>query len=325
MAVEQYEVLKHSVLTKAVRMFEPPPDMLGAKIFKTEEVIGETAGIDIEYNPRHMASYRHPDAEAGTQALMKVKHIDVTLPCLKEKKKIPARVLNVLRQPGTEHTKWGEKKIAEELRALDIIVTNRMEWARWQILQTGKVAITTGDIQFSIDFGMASSHKPTLAGSDQWSNPSTADPVSDIMSWKRLYAQDCGKNAKIAICTSTVMGYLMASDKVRQLMGESFKTQVLQSGRITRLLELDWWVYDHGYVPEGGSFTNFLGTDKVILWSGDPVPEYVGIFPDVKAKTPGKFSKSWEEEDPSGIWVMLGVNSIPSGERVEELFCADVA
>jgi len=332
MGMEDYgRVLSHSVLTNLVRMFErSTEDFYGLNIFKVgakQKIMGSTAGIDIIYNPRHMAGYRHPEAPAAKQKRRTVKHIDVTMPVIKESVDISADTLKVLRAPGTEHQQWGQAMVAGEADALDILVENRREWARWQIMQFGKVdyAPTNADeIAFSLDFGMASTHKPALSGTARWSQSSTCDPISDIKGWKKIYVRDSGKVAKYGIMTSEVMDYLIASTKVRELLGDRLKDEIFLMGVIAKAVNLTFVVYDQGYVPEGGSFTNFLGTDKFILWSGDPFPEYEGIFCDLAAKTPGKFSKAFEIDDPSGITLIEGVRGLPSGERVEELFCATV-
>jgi hypothetical protein len=332
MGMEDYgRVLTHSVLTNLVRMFErSTEDFYGLNIFKVgprQRIMGSTAGIDIIYNPRHMAGYRHPEAPAGKQKKRKVKHIDVTLPVINESTDILADTLKVLRQPGTDHQQWGQAVIAGEADALDILIENRREWARWQLMQLGKLEYnptTADEIAFSLDFGMASSHKPALSGTARWSEASTCDPITDIKGWKKIYVRDSGKVAKYGIMTSEVMDYMIAAAKVRELLGDRLKDEIFLMGVIAKAVDLTLVVYDQGYVPEGGSFTNYLGTDKFMLWSGETFPEYEGIFCDINATTPGKFAKSFETDTPSGVTINEGARGMPSGERVEELFCATV-
>jgi hypothetical protein len=334
MGMEDYgRTLSHSVLTGVVREFEPNKDVLGAKIFTTgprEKIFGSSVGIDIEKFPRTMPKYRHPAAESGKQQLMVVKHIDVTLPCIKESRYIDADTLNALRQPGTDAQAWGKAKIAAEAQALDIQINNRLEKSRWDVLTTGIVTqalALAGDIAFSIDFGIPTTpttHVPALLTTARWIQaPTTAVPVTDIMGWKKTYAEDSGKVARYGICNSTVMSGLMNTTTVKALMGEQYKSDALRLGAIQTLCGLDLIVYDGGYVS-GSTFYPFIGNDKFVLWSGDPFPEYVGIAPDVKATTPGKFSKAFESDDPSGVTLLETVRAIPSGERVQELFCATV-
>ena len=323
--------LTHSFLTGAIRLYAPPKDRVGAKIFKTgsaEKVPGQTVGIDIEYMPRYMANFRRRGRAAAKNRMMTVKHIDVTLPLLKERTDIPAGVLQVLRQPGTEHKTWGDAKVRAEQVALNAMMGNTLEKMRWDLLQTGIVAHTATDVDdmgFSIDFGIAGTHTPTLTGDDRWSVSASCDPISDMKGWKVTYAQDAGVPAKYGIMTSTVMDYIINSTAGQALMGDRMKDQIFETGQIAKAVNLIFIVVDDGYVPDGGSFTNFLGTDKFVLWSGNTFREYQGIFDDLDAKTPGKFSKIFTSDDPSGLALLAGVCDLPSGERVNELFCADVA
>jgi len=332
MGMELYgRTLSHSVLTAAIRLFATDPEMVGRRIFTTgakEKVMGQTVGIDIEYYPRRMAKFRKRGAASAKNRLMTVKHIDVTLPLIKESTDIPASVLQCLREPGQESKAWGKAKVGAEQKALDKIIENRREWMRWQILQTGAIshaATEVNDISVAIDFGISGTHTPALTGTDKWSDATNSDPITNQKSWKVIYVQDSGISAKYGIMTDTVMGYLMNSTKCRALMGDRLKDEIFMLGEIAKGVKLTYIVYDEGYVPEGGSFTNFLGTDKFVLWSGETFPEYEGIFDDLDATTPGKFSKAFKSDDPSVITLLAGVNPLPSGERVNELFCADVA
>ena len=133
MPTEELTVLKHSVLTGVVRKFPAPEDLLGAKIFQTgarEKIWGESVLVDIVRNPRHRASYTHPEAEGKIQPLNAVEQKRFTLPYIREKKKLPGRLMKVLREPGTEHQPYKEALVSSEMRGLDIIVENLREWLR---------------------------------------------------------------------------------------------------------------------------------------------------------------------------------------------------
>jgi len=331
MGAETYPVLAHSVLSGLVREFVPNPDaMKGKQIFKSKSVLGYTMGIDVITNPRHLARYRHPDAKSKQEKLKAIKHIDVTLPHIKMSKMLPESIFKALRTPGTDHQAYGKQAIVEELEGLDILAENAMEKARWDCLQTGIVSQTASgdvdDVGFSIDFGIDGNHTPTLTGGNLWSAPTTCDPITNIIAWRKTFAENSGVEAKYAFCSTTVMGYLIAADAMQSMMGDRMKDAIFTTGALPGVAGLEKIiVYDGGYVPEGGSFTPYLGVDKVVLWSGNPHKEYVGVFNDRKATAPGKFSKAWEDEDPSGTHILLGVCALPSGERIKEFWCSDVA
>jgi hypothetical protein len=334
---EYGRTLTHAVLTGVVREFEPPASMLGSKIFTTgprEQIMGQSVQIDIVRYPRTLPKYRHVDAKSGKNSLLVEKTIMPTMPCIKESVDIGASVLNYLREPGTEHQAYGKAKIADEAKKLDILIENRREKSRFDVLTTGIVSqarVKADDMAFSIDFGTPTTpdtHLPimgTTAGYGVlWSTVATSTPASDIEKMKAIYEQDSGKPAKVAILNSTVMNYLINSTVLKTLMGESFKSDILRVGRIQEALGLEFWVYNAGYTS-GSTFYPFVPSTKFILWSGEPFPEYVGLAPDVDAITPGKFSKAFKSDDPSGITLLETVLALPSGERASELFCATVA
>ena len=190
-------------------------------------------------------------------------------------------------------------------------------------MMTGKF-IWSGEIAFTIDFSIDSSHTPSLAGTRKWSDTTNSLPLVDIAEWKATYEADSGKVARYAVCNQSVMTYLVQNDQVLAVLSEDDKKEVKREGKITRLGGLDWMQYDAAYTPEGGSATKYMSDNKVVLWSGDAHREYSGICADTKATTPGKFSKSWESEDPSGLFVKVAEAPCPSAERITEFFCATV-
>ena len=321
MGVEEYEVLHHSTLTAVVRKFATPLNFKGSKFFRDAPTDGDSVLIDIEHNPRHMAGYRHPDAPAAINKLMKVEQIGVVMPHMKEKVFMPARLLKNLRAPGTEHTPWGAQKVAREQEKIEYMIQRRREWARWQLLTTGKIdysTITDGEIAFSVDFGIANDHIITLSGTDMWSDYENSDPVTVLQDAIDQFTKDADIEPTQAMVNRVTMKHMIKHPVIKDFMGDDWKTQVGQTGMISRFMGLDWDRYDLGHKPLGGTFTKFLPDGYVVLQGPNPHDEFVGIFPDDEATSPGRFSKSWDEDDPDGFWVLVGINHCPSAARIEE-------
>lgn len=331
---EYGRTLTHAVLTGVVQEFLPPASMLGNKIFATgpnEMIMGSQALIDIVRYPRTVPRYRPIGAKSGKNALLVEKTISAGLPLLKESQDIPASVLNYLRLPGDAQKMYGKAKITAEAKKLDILIENAREKARWDILTTGiltQALAKAGDSAFTVTFGIAATHVPimgTTAGYGcLWSTVATSTVASDISLMKSVYAQDSGKDAKYGICNTTTMNYILNSTLLRNIMGEQYKSDALRLGAIKEICGLEILVYDQGYTVSG-TFTPFLPNGRLVIWSGEPMPEYVGLADDVAATTPGKFSKAFESDDPSGVTLLEEILALPSGERVSELFCATVA
>ncbi len=321
MAYGELSILQHKVMTNLVNKF-PTPQFIGKALFPEKPIDSDTAKWDEIHQNRDMADYVSPDAEGNVVARLGVIEKSSTVACLKEKKQLKGSTMAWLRKPGTEHTQIAEQAVRDELTDLDSRLEFRREWARWQAL-SGTLTINQANVKFSVDYGIDASHKPTVTTA--WSDVS-ADIIGDLVNWKELIQKDSGEMATTVYLNSKVMSYLIKNTGIKNLMGEQLKTQILQSGYITRVIGLNFIVYDAGYVPAGGSFTKFITDDKVIMVTSSPFAEEQ-VAPSTDPKSgfrPGKFSKSWTVEDPSGIWVLIELNSLPIIKKVENIVYADI-
>ena len=321
MAYGELTILQHQVMTAVVRKF-PTPQFIGKALFPEKPIDSDTAKWDVIHQNRDMADYVVPDGEGNVVARLGIKQQSSTVACLKEKKQLKGSTLAWLRKPGTEHTQIAEQAVKDELADLDSRLEFRREWARWQAI-SGTLTVNQAKVKFTVDYGIDVSHKPTTATA--WSDVS-ATIIKDLTDWKELIQQDSGEQATTVYVNSKVMSYMVQNTGIKSLMGEQLKTQILQSGYITRVLGLNFIVYDAGYVPAGGSFTKFVPDDKAIMVTGSQFAEEQ-TAPSTDPKSgykPGKFSKSWIEEDPAGIWVLIELNSLPVIKKVENIVYADL-
>jgi len=321
MAYGELSILQHQVMTEVVRKF-PTPQFIGKSMFPEKPIDTDTAKWEEVRGNRDMANYVVPDGEGNIVARLGVTQKTATVACLKEKKQLKGSTLAWLRKVGTEHTKIAESAVREELADLDSRLEFRREWARWQAL-TGTLTVAQANVKFTVDYGIDGTHKPTVATA--WSDVA-ADIIGDLTTWKALMQQDSGENATTVYVNSIVMSYMVKNTGIKSLMGEQLKTQILQSGYITRVLGLNFVVYDTGYVPSGGSFTKFVDDEHLFMVTNSTFAEEQ-IAPSTDPKSgyrPGKFSKSWQNEDPAGIWVLIELNSLPVIKRVENIIYADL-
>lgn len=321
MAYGEYTILQHKVMTELVKKF-PTPQFIGKAMFPERPIDSNTAQWDEVHANRDMATYVVPDGEANIIKRLGVINRSSTVASLKEKKQLKGSTLAWLRKPGTEHQSYGEQAVRDELADLDSRLEFRREWARWSAL-TGTLTVNQERVKFVVDYGIAGSHKPTVGTS--WSDVS-ADIISDLNAWKTIIQQDSGETATTVYLNSIAMGYLVKNTGIKGLMGETLKTQILQSGYITRVMGLNFIVYDVGYVPAGGSFTKFISDSYVFMVTSSIFAEEQ-LAPSTDPKSgykPGKFSKSWVSEDPAGIWVLIELNSLPVIKKVENIIYADI-
>ena len=314
-------ILQHRVLTALVQKF-PVPQFLGRSLFREVPIASNLGEWDVLKRSRAMAEFVVPDSEAKVVSRMGIEQMQATVASIKEKKQLSGSTMAWLRQPGTEHLAFAEQSIRNELEDLNTRLEYRKEWAQWQAL-TGTLTVNQDDVKFSINYGLDASHTPTAPTA--WS-VATADIVGDITAWKQTVAQDSGEMPNRAYLTTTVAEYLMKNDKIRDLMGDQLRSDVLQSGYLARLLGLELTVYDAGFVDDSGAFVSFIGTDQFILTAGEDFARYL-IAPSTDPKSgfrPGKFAKAWEDEDPATVWVLVEENGLPVLTKVENILVADV-
>lgn len=319
--MSELAVLDHRVLTKMVELF-PVNDLAGLSRIPREPAAAGIAEWDEVRNSRHLAELTVPGAEAKTSALRTVTHKIANLAYIREKKMLSAPTMYWLRRPGTEQVQFAEGGVRAELGDLNNLVDRRVEWMIWKML-SGSLAVNQSDVKFSIDYGIAAGHKPAVTTS--WANPA-ADILADITAWKKLVARDSGEVPDTLFLTETVMGYMVENQKVRDLLSYQEGGNLLESGRIPRILGLDLVVYDAGYVPEGGSFTPFIPDDHVVITAGKDFWALIeGASLDARAQgRPGKFAKSWEEEDPSIRQVLVEWAVLPVLKKPDNVVYAQV-
>lgn len=321
MAYGELTILQHEIMTSLVRKF-PLPTFIGAKLFPESEITSNVAQWDEIKQSRDVADYIAPDTEANVVDNLGVTHKTSEVACLSEKKQLKGSTMAWLRKPGTEHTQMKEVKIKEELEDLNRRLERRREWARWTAL-TGTLTIDQANIKFTVDYGIAGTHKPTVGTS--WSDVSS-DIIGDLKDWKKLIREDSGENPTTCYITDTIATHMMKNTGLKALMGENLKTQVLKSGYITNVCGLTFVIYDAGYLPAGGSYTTFIAQTALIMVTSTPfAEEQLAPSTDIKSGfKSGKFSKSWEDDDPAGVWVKIELNSLPVIKKVENIVYATV-
>jgi len=322
MAYGELSILQHSVMTELVKKF-PTPQFIGKALFPEKSIDSDTAKWDEIHQNRDMADYVVPDGESNIVARLGVIQRSASVACLKEKKQLKGSTMAWLRKPGTEHQQYGEQAVRDELADLDSRLEFRREWARWQAL-SGTLTVNQEKVKFVVDYGIAGAHKPTVGTA--WSDVS-ADIIGDLTTWKQLIQADSGEQATTVYMNTIVMNYMIKNTGIKALMGEQLKTQILESGYITRVIGLSFVVYDAGYVPAStATFTKFI-PDAVAIMVTSSVFGEEQLAPSTDPKSgyrPGKFSKSWIEEDPAGIWVLIELNSLPIIKKVENIIYADL-
>lgn len=94
-------------------------------------------------------------------------------------------------------------------------VLARIEMARGEVLETGKVIFNENGVQQTVDFGRTAGH--TVTAGTKWDVVATATPIADMRSWVQTYIDKNGVAPALALTSSSVIGYLMQSAEIRAL------------------------------------------------------------------------------------------------------------
>lgn len=304
----QLDLLQHEFMTGIVEEF-PTPDFKGRQFFPSNPVLSNMSKWDIVQKNRGMAEFSVPGAPAKIVARRAVSQQTATQTYIREKKQLKGETMAWLRKPGTEHQQYKEQAVADELFELDSRLEYRKEWLRWQGF-TGTITYAADDVKFVIDTRIDGTHKVTAAVT--WAT-STTDICGDIATWKRLIEKDSMKPCTQAWANDVVMSYIQKNDYVKDKFGDMIKDQIAKEGYIKRFMGIDWNWYNTGYV-DGGTFYPFIANDYIVFMAatGSFGRTDEGPATDPKANfKPGKFAKSWEEEDPAGVWVLEEESSLP--------------
>ncbi len=322
----ELEVLHHKVLTKTVVDFKFD-ELQGLKLFPEEPIDGITAKWDILSPSREKGAFRIPGEPATRVELSKVATRYATCILMLLEKCLDEATLAWLRSVGTDDVTSARARITQEQAELDRIIQFTKEWAAWQAL-SGTLSIDQDNLKLSVDYGIASEHKPTASAS--WAT-STTDIPADLREWKRLVAQDSGLVAGRAFCNESVMEYLIKNENVSAMLGQGqLREQVAQFGYIARFMGLEWGVYDAGY-KDGDNFVPFIPDDKLILVPAENVFARVQVgtqeIPtgwNETSRVFGKFSYAVVETNPPGINLFLGENFLPVVSLPGAIVYADV-
>lgn len=282
--------------------------------------------IDIEKGSQRIAPYVARAGEAdriGKRAFSTNLH---AIPYLKMQKDYTPRDLRT-RLPGNtiydgpSPQQMMDQKIGRDLGQLEDMIIVREEQQVAQGLQTGKVTVAGKDVNYIVDFQMASANKPTLTGNDRWSESATRQIRRDLRAWSKVIQDTGAPTPTMAVMDAKAAGYYMADADVLKYMdlrrvdlGE-IVPRVIAGQRATYLgtlrdigLDIDIYVYQGSYVNESDVATNFMTDNTVVLGSqAVRVEKHYGIIENFKHGTMvgERFALDWTEDNGSARHISL--------------------
>ena len=279
---------------------------------------------DVVRGSRELARANVPGAEAHVVKQLGVSQMSARFLYIREKKALEPTTLHWLRAVGTIAETNAEAAVLRETQDLANRIDRFMEFTVWQMF-ANSLSITQADVNVTVTYGIAASHRPTAGV--LWTDPS-ADIIGDIRAWKRLVTRDGQTPAKWAFANDITMEYLTRNTEVKNLMSERMSEQFLNTGEVTGLMGLNWVTYDIAYVDDAGTEQRFIPDGKVIIFSDDRNPWEMASGPSADDEAPkghtGRFTKSWQEKDPSARVILIEDHFLPILLRVENVVYATV-
>lgn len=225
-----------------------------------------------------------------------------------------------------------DEAIAECLQDHRDMIEMRLEWMAASILNTGTVTIVGEDYpEHLVDFGHDPALRQTLVGAATW-DQATANPMKDIEDMALLIRQESkGARANKLVMDGEAWAVMREHPDLVDLLNldvangdhkvdagprndiDGEKVGTLSGNRF------ELWVYDGYYDDESGVSQPFMKPNTVIMAS-DAMDgtQYFGAIQDKDAgwKAQKIFSKTWDEEDPSGTNVLSQSAPILAPKRV---------
>jgi len=325
-------LLNPTVLLGVIEQFTKPENLLGINDLmgadRGQSSPDPTVVYDIIRANRDRAKPNVPNAEAHVISQLGVGQIAASLIYMRDKKVFSPTTMRWLRLPGTVAEKNATQAVLREIQDLDNRFNKFAEYVIWQAFTTGTLVYSGGGVQINIDYQFAGTHKPT-AGT-LWNN-SAADIIGDIRAWKRLIARDGQAVATRAFLNDVTMGYLNKNTDIKTyFLNFDKRNEILTTGQLTGLVGLNWQEYDLGYADDNGNIQQYIPDGKVVILSEDnPDRWYFVEGPSADDSTPeghiGKFTKTWQEQDPSGRQFLEEWSFLPCIWRPEQIVAATVS
>ena len=327
--VGEFYGLESRQMTEIVKRF-PRPNLIGKALFPSAPSTTKSVYWDIVSGARTMAKYSVSGAEAHISALQPRTRVNTEVLYVREKKVIDEQTKNFIDKVGQFDVPYGEQLLTDELEALDRMTENTKEKARWEALTTGKLHVQQVDppIQLKVDYGFTATHIPTA--DVLWSTTATANPLSDILTYKKLISRDSWVTPTDAYCNSTIMQYLVENSKIQTLLQYTVGNDLAKNGYISVLAGINLNVYDVSYVNDAGTVAQFIPDTKFVMIAKPGMgKEFTGPIDtptDTGAVTKiGKVSYSWSTKDPVDTWILVGDSFIPAIQNPDQIVAAIVA
>ncbi|MFI3270786.1 MAG: major capsid protein [Pseudomonadota bacterium] len=228
-----------------------------------------------------------------------------------------------------------ERKIAEDLLELRRRVDNSIEYMTSQIVTTGKVKLVDkvdgkNVTMYELDNRMPSNHKVSLTGNALWS-ASTSSILNNVEDWVLRIEESSGQTP-----TDLVVGKNVWSNFLRHVdVKDNYDNRRIDFGSLTPRVQnkfkgtwngLNVWTYAGKVKDNTNTPVSYLDPNSILLGSNsaDTVIEHARPLDLVCTGPTQFFAKTFDQDDPSGTFLVVEARPLPWARRPETFLCAKV-
>lgn len=334
-------VLDPLFLTEVVRnirtditQFRGAQLLTGGVEMKTE--LGLTIEYDVTYDDTGMTPPTGLNDPSPIHAPQVVKHMSFTNQEWREKAVIDREKIAKLRAPGNRlEQMWAEQYMIDMMIGLNLRLETRMEWMRWKPLSGSLIVpATKNKPAITIDYGVPAANKPTA--SPLWSSIATADPLTDIDTWKLLFRGTGARPSGILVNQKTD-NYLKQNAKIRELLKTTYGRDLIAADSLAFIVKqqlggLSYEVYDGGYIDDAGTFQPFIPDNVCIIVGQSMTGTMMDLvtspdnYEDIFNGQPGKFALSKMIDADPVVWQAInGAIVLPRMKYVTHHIYATIA
>lgn len=193
---------------------------LGAALFPAKKQLGldlswfkGSKGVPVMLRPSAF------DAVARVRDRIGITKIETSMPFFRERMLINEKErqeINKLKAASQEFVGPLLDKIyadsADLINGAEVVA----EYMRMKLLSSGEITLTADGEALDYDYAFDGTHKETIqAAAHKWSATATADPVTDIETWRDTIEDDTGVRPTVAVCTKKTFNYLVNNTAIR--------------------------------------------------------------------------------------------------------------
>jgi hypothetical protein len=215
--------LQLEVLNRVIELNTAAPSGYFGGLFPTFNNDSDKVKWEYIYGSGGITPFVAPGSPAPTVGVDGTGSASASAAYWKEKMYFDESFLNNLKKPGTQQTyELAEKTIARGVTKLSNRCLRRREWMMSKMFTAGGFTYKNSEgMAFTVDYGVPSTHKVTLATDYKWGTGTSRNPISDIMNGQTVLATDAGARATTGLLNTQLLNTLVLDSNIQTLLAKS--------------------------------------------------------------------------------------------------------